>query len=275
MSSTTTQLSSRERVLAAIRADMGQSDHELAASAQLSNSKTSGARVALWEAGLIERVGKNDRGHALWQLCPLDRQEAARRAYQEEREARERSRLAAKSVGERASIVTFLLGDDAVNAEALAQTQRSAAARRTRARAKDVRHEKEADRTERKRAINRERDANGPLLDFLLAVDRLREHIGTLFTLRDQLSEDRAREQAAAEPSINRFRWLAVARNLREVIALAHVVLQELAEHVEEPLTNCPSCGARLSAADLLQEGYIDVEAIADDEVVDGKMAQS
>lgn len=271
-----TQLSSRDRVFAAMRADVGQSDHELAVTVQLSNSKASGARVALWEAGLVERVGKNDLGHALWQLCPPERCEDARRAYQDEREARERSRLAAKSVGERASIVTFLLGDDAVNTEAMDQTKRSGAARRTRARAKDVRHEKEADRTERKRAINRERDANGPLLDFLLAVDRLREHIGTLFTLRDQLAEDRAREHAEAEPSIDRFRWLTLAGNLREVIALAHVVLQELAEHVHEPLTNCPSCGARLSAADLLTEGYIDGEAIADDDItVDGGMAQS
>lgn len=267
------ELSSRERVLAVMRADAAQSDHELAAAAQLSNSKASGARVALWEAGLIERVAKNDLGHALWQLCPLERRDAARRAYQDEREARERSRLAAKSVGERASIVTFLLGDDAVNAEAMAQTKRSATARRTRARAKDVRHEKETDRAARKRAINRERDANGPLLDFLLAVDRLREHIGTLFTLRDQLAEDRSREQDRVQPNIDRFRWLTLARNLREVIALAHVVLQELAEHVQEPLTSCPSCGARLSAADLLPEGYIDAEAI-DDDYVDG-MAQS
>lgn len=253
-----------------MRPDVGQSDHELAVAAELSNSKASGARVALWAAGLIERVGKNSLGHALWSLCPPEHRDKARGAYHQEREARERSRLEAKSVGERGSIVTFLLGNDAVNAEVMAQIQRSAASRRARARAKDVRHEKEADRTERKRAIKREREANGPLLDFLLAVDRLREHIGTLFTLRDQLAGDQALEDVGEPPSIQRFRWLTVARNVREVIALAHVVLQEIAEHVDEPMINCPTCGARLSAADgLLPEGYVDAEAVVVDDVID------
>lgn len=50
--------------------------------------------------------------------------------------------------------------------------------------------------------------------------------------------------------------------------------MQELAEHVEEPMTNCPSCGARLSAADdRLTEGYIDAEAAIEEEVVDGETA--
>lgn len=241
---------------------VARSDADIAKVTGLTPQKASGARVALWEHGFVERVDKDENGHWRWRLCPPERRDEARQAYQDHREAREHSRLAAKPVGERATIVATLLSDDAVNAAVLEQLERSKAWRRAKGRANDVSAEKEAERRARRAEVRRARERNDPALDFLVTVDRLRDLIDALFAMRRQLDDERERIAHGEPARIPSARWPTVARNVREVLEVAQVYFRELADAMDEPITRCPLCGERLVNLDRnLGEGYIDAEA--------------
>src|ERR1700729_1862606 len=109
------QESSRDTVLRVMSDGIPRTDAEIVAASGLSHNKASGARWALWEVGLVERLPKA-RGELMrWQFCPPERREEARLAFRDSTERRTRGRLQQKSPGERANIVIDLLSDDSVN----------------------------------------------------------------------------------------------------------------------------------------------------------------
>lgn len=260
------QESSRNTVLKVMQDGIPRSDAEIEATTGLSHGKASGARVALWEQGFVERLEKDAQGHRRWKLCPPERQAEARQAYRDHVEGRERSRLAAKDVGERASIVAFLLTDDEVNAAVLAHLERSRVWRRAQGRANDVRSEKEAVKRARRREINR---AEGAHLEFLTALDRLREGIDALLAMRHQLEEARLRSEQGESTRIPPGRWPALAKNVREMLEVAQILFRELAEAMDEPMDSCPLCGERLlRISSELNEGYVDAEVVEETTIV-------
>jgi hypothetical protein len=249
---------------------VARSDKDIERATNLPHSRASGARVALWEVGLVERLEKDAHGHWRWQLCPLERRAEAMRAYRDHSEDRERSRLSAKSVGERAGIVAFLLADEGVNEAVISHMERTRAWRRAAARANDVRSEKEAERRDRKRQLRQAQKGDGDaLLEFMVVRDRLRDLIDALLVMQTQLADDVARDRAGEPLRIPLAHWGSVVRNVHEVLVLAQGLLRGLSAAMGEPLSSCPLCGERLLSVRALDEGYVDGEAIEEDELVE------
>jgi hypothetical protein len=255
-----TEKSSTDVVLSVMRDGVIRSDAEIESASGLSHGKVSGARVALWKQGLLERVDRDAQRHWRFQLCPDERRAAAHQAYRDHVEARERSRLAAKSVGERASLAAFLLSDDAVNEAVLAQIDRSKTWRRAQGRANDVRAETEAIKRARRREIDK---ATGAHLAFLTALDRLRAGIDVLLSLRHQLEDAQRRATEDLSPTIPPARWPALAKNVRETLEVAQILYRDLGDAMGEPVDSCPLCGERLMhVTHALDEGYVDADVV-------------
>jgi hypothetical protein len=265
------QESSREAVLRVMQDGVERTDAEIQRATGLPQGKASGARATLWEQGLVEPLEKRDKHeHKRWRACPPERQEEARRSFRDNAERRTRGRLQQKSPGERANIVVHLLADDKVNEALLAQTERSKAWRRARARAKDVRNERDAERRARKselRRAMREADAN---VEFLQSLERLRDLIDVLFVMDRDLDAERKRRLADEPARLPTSSLVALARNVREVLEVGQVLFRDLAALTGQPMESCPLCGERLhDIADHLGEGYVDAEAVEEVEVVE------
>jgi DNA-binding transcriptional ArsR family regulator len=256
--------SSRDAVLRAMKDGTDRTDAEIEEITGLSHSKVSGARSALWEAGLVEPLPKSEkREHTRWRLCPEERQLEARMAFRESTERRTRGRLRQKTVGERANIVVDLLSDDDVNEAVLAQLERSQQWRRARARARDLSRERQAERRARRAELRQAMEEADQPLHFQRNVGHLRDLMDILFVMdRDVEAEQgrRAQEEASAIPARG---WLALAKNVREVLEIGQGLFRDLSDLAGEPMESCPLCGERLHAESLmLDEGYIDATVV-------------
>lgn len=258
------QESSRDAVLRVMRDGAMRTDAEIEQATGLSHSKVSGARSALWEAGLVERIDKDETHDRLrWRLCPPERRDQAQRAFRDSTERRTRGRLKQKSPEERANIVVDLLDDDRVHEALLGQIERTRAWRRARARANDLIAEREAARRVRRSELRRaEREADIHL-DYLTQLNHLREVMDGLFVMLRFIEAEEQRKADGLALRIKPSSWMALARNVREVLDLAQVLFRDLADLLDEPIDSCPLCGDRLhDAAARLDEGYIDAEAV-------------
>jgi hypothetical protein len=269
------QESSREAVLRVMQDGVVRTDAEIEQVTGLSHNKVSGARSALWEAGLVEPLEKRNKRELMrWQLCPPERQEEARRAFRDSTERRTRGRLRQKSAGERANIVIDLLADDEVNDAVLAQLERGRAWRRARARARSVSHERDAERRARKEALRQAMDEADANVDFLQSLSHLRDLIDVLFVMRRNLEAEQDRQLKGEPARIPFSSWPALARNVREVLEVAQVLFRDLADAMGQPMQSCPLCGERLhDVVDHLGEGYIDSDAVEEDELVENVTA--
>lgn len=263
-------MSTRDTVLALMQDGAMRTDAEIAEAAALPHNKASGARSTLWEQGYVERIEKDESNHRLrWRLCPPERRGQARLAFRDNAEKRTVGRLRQRTAGERANIVIDLLSEDSVNDAVLAQLDRRRTWRRARARANDVRADRDAERRARKSELKRaeaEADAN---LDFLTQRHYLRETIDALFVMRRFIADEERRAAEQAPLRIVHSDWMAVARNVREVLEIAQVLFEEIAELMGEPMTSCPLCGERLHGiGPHLGEAYVDAEAIEEGDAV-------
>lgn len=265
------QETSRAAVLRVMQDGVERTDAEIQQATGLPQSKASGARATLWEQGLVEPLAKRDkREHKRWRLCPPERQEEARRTFRDNAESRTRGRLNQKTPGERANIVIHLLADEEVNAALLAQLERGKVWRRARARAKDLRNERDAERRARKSELRRamkEAEAN---LEFLQSLERLRDLIDLLFVLSRDVETEQKR-QLRNEPSrLPPSSLAALAHNVREVLEVGQVLFKDLADVMGQPMESCPLCGERLhDVAAHLDEAYVDADAVEEAEVVE------
>lgn len=261
--------SSREAVLRVMADGRPRTDAEIERATGLSQSKASGARSTLWQAGLVRPLEKRSKQERMrWELCPSEDQEQARQAFRDSSERRTRGRLAQKSAAERANIVAHLLADDEVNQALLAQVERGKAWRRARARASDLDRERESERRARRRELRRamkEADAN---LEFLQTLGHLRELLDVLFVIGRHVEAEQVRRRETGEPSgVAASNWPALARNVREILEVGQSVFRDLADLMDTPMESCPLCGERLHPTAIpLDEGYIDGTA---EEVVD------
>ena len=269
--------STRDVVLRLMQDGVIRTDAELAEAARLPFNKVSGARSTLWEQGLVERIDKDEAHPRLrWRICPPERRQESQRAFRDNTETRTLSRLKTKSPGERANIVIELLSDDSVNEAVLAQLERGRAWRRARARANDVRNDREAERRARKSELRRaEREADASLV-FLTQLNYLRDLIDALFVMRRFIEDEEQRTADGVPQRITVASWLSLARNVREVLEIAQVLFAEIAALVDEPMTSCPLCGERLhGTASHIDEGWIEAEAIEEDEVRSGGSSEA
>jgi hypothetical protein len=258
------QESSRDAVLRAMQDGVERTDAEIENVTGLSHSKASGARSALWEAGLVEPLEKRDKHeHIRWRICPPDRRDEARRSFRESTERRTLGRLNQKSAAERANIVVHLLGDDEVNEALLAQLERGRIWRRARARSRDIRRDRDAERRVRRTELRRamkEADAN---VEFLQTLSHLRDLLDVLFVIGREVEAERTRRSAGEPSRITPSNWPALAQNVREILEVGQSLFSDLAELMDHPMESCPLCGERLHAASSrLDEGYIDGDVI-------------
>lgn len=261
------QESSREAVLRVMQDGVDRTDAEIEEATGLSHSKVSGARSALWEAGLVEPLEKRDkREHMRWKLCPPDRQEQARIAFRDSTERRTLGRLKQKSAAEQANIAIQLLANDEVNDALLAQLERSKAWRRARGRSRDVRKDREAERRARRSELRRamaEADAN---VEFLQTQSHLRDLMDVLFVMSREAEAERKRQARGEQSRISHSNWCSLARNVRETLEVGQVLFRDLADLLGQPMESCPLCGERLHPVANLDEGYIDGTVV---EIVD------
>jgi hypothetical protein len=258
--------SSRDAVLRVMQDGIVRTDAEIVAVSGLSHSKATGARAALWEAGLVERIEKDESHDRFrWRLCPPERRQDAQRAFRDSSERRTRGRLRQCSPEERASIVIDLLADDRVNDALLAQLERNRAWRRARARANDLHGEREAERRARRSELRRaERDADADL-EYLTQLNHLRELMDSLFVMRRFVEAEEQRRRDGESLRIKPSSWMALAKNVREVLEVAQVLFRDVARLLDQPMDSCPLCGDRLhDAAIHLGEGYVDAEVVED-----------
>jgi DNA-binding transcriptional ArsR family regulator len=260
--------SSRDAVLRVMQDGVDRSDAEIEEITGLSHSKVSGARSALWEAGLVEPLPKSSkREHTRWRACPEERQQEAKRAFRESTERRTRGRLQQKSIGERANIVVDLLSDDEVNVAVLAQLDRSQQWRRARARARDLSRERQAERRARRADLRQAMEEADHPLHFRRNVGHLRDLMDILFVMDREVEAERGRRANGDESAIPARSWLALARNVREVLEIGQSLFRDLSDLAGEPMESCPLCGERLRSESLkLDEGYID--GVIVDEVI-------
>jgi len=266
-----TRESSREAVLRIMRDGKVRTDAQIEEACDLPHNKACGARSALWEAGLVECVEKDEAHDRLrWRLCPPERREQAQRAFRDSTERRTRGRLNQKSPGERANIVIDLLADDDVNDALLAQLDRGRVWRRARARANDLRTERDAERRARRselRRAQREADTN---LEYLTQLNHLREVIDGLFVMWRFVEVEQQRKLDGLPMRIGTSSWMALAKNVREILEVAQVLFRDVAAVTGRPTDSCPLCGERLhSAAAHLGEGYVDADAVDDIEAAE------
>lgn len=265
-----TEESTRDAVLRVMQDEEVRTDAEIAQLTDLPFNKVSGARSTLWEQGLVERVEKDESHNRLrWRLCPLERQAMAQLAFRDNAEKRTLARLKRGGAGEQANMVIELLSDDETNNAVLAQLERGRTWRRARARANDVKADRAAERRARRSELRRaelEKDAG---LDFLTQLNHLREMIDVLFVMRRFIQDEDERNSNGVPQRIAVTNWIALARNVREVLEVAQVLFSEIASLVEEPISSCPLCGERLhSAAIHVGEGYVESDAVEEDEIV-------
>jgi DNA-binding transcriptional ArsR family regulator len=261
--------SSREAVLRVMQDGVDRTDAEIEEITGLSHSKVSGARSALWEAGLIEPLEKQDKKeHLRWRLCHAERQEEARRAFRDSAERRTLGRLGQKSAGERANIVIHLLSDDKVNDALMAQLERGRTWRRARARSRDVRKDKEADRRARRSDLKRAMDEADANVHFRQTISHLRDLMDVLYVVGREVEAERARRCTGEVSGIAPSNWPGLALNVREILEVGQSLFRDLADLMDKPMESCPLCGERLHTAIAhLDEGYIDGDAVEVDDV--------
>jgi hypothetical protein len=253
---------SRDIVWTVMQDGVARSDAALEDATGLSHSKASPARVALWEDGLVERVGKDDQGHWLWQMCPPERREDARLAYRDHKEKLLLARLVHQPPTARASIVLELLASSEVNDAVIAQLGRRKHYRRIQGRVNDARADRAAASRERKRRIAKMHEEADAALTFEVVLDRLRDSVDVLLLMREQIAEEISRHERDEPGRIDVSRWPEVGRNVREVLEVARVVFGEIAAIMGQPIDSCPLCGERLGNLTLeLEPGYFDVTA--------------
>jgi DNA-binding transcriptional ArsR family regulator len=262
--------SSRNAVLRVMKDGTDRTDAEIEEITGLSHSKVSGARSALWEAGLVEPLPKSERReHTRWRLCSAERQQEARQAFRESTERRTRGRLGQKAVGERANIVVYLLSDDDVNEAVLTQLERSQQWRRARARARDLSRERQAERRSRRADLRQAMEEADHPLHFQRNVGHLRDLMDILFVIDREVEAERGRRAHGEASGIPARSWLGVARNVREVLETGQSLFRDLSDLAGEPMESCPLCGERLHAESLeLDEGYID-GVVVDEAIVE------
>jgi hypothetical protein len=267
--------SSRDVVWAAMQDGVARTDAEIEAVTGLSHSKASPARVALWENGLVEGLGKNDGGLLLWQLCPPERRDAAQLAYRDHKEKLLLARLMGQSPGARASIVLELLANDAVNGAIIAQLGRRKNHRRIMARVNEARTDRVKARRARKRQIAEMHEEADAGLTFAIVMDRLRDSIDALLHMREQIADETNRHDRGEDGQIQHARWPEARTDVREVLESARAVFGEISALMEEPMTSCPLCGERLGSVTLeLDEGYLDATAV-EEETGDGEFVKA
>ena len=260
--------SSREAAFRVMQDGLPRTDAEIERATGLSHSKVSGARSALWEAGLVTPLPKLDRReHMRWEVCPPERREEARQAFRDSSERRTRGRLAQKSAAERANIVLHLLSDDGVNEALLSQLERGKTWRRARARSSDIERDRETERRARRselRQAMKEADAD---LEFLQTLIHLRDLLDVLFVVGREVEAEQMRKRRGEPSRITASNWPALARNVREILEVGQILFRDLADLMDKPMESCPLCGERLHpSVPKLDEGYIDGTAV---EVVD------
>lgn len=262
--------SSRDVVWAAMQDGVGRTDAEIEEATALPHSKASPARVALWEDGLVEGLGKNDEGLLLWRLCPPERRDAAKLAYRDHKEKLLLARLMGQPVGARASIVLELLANNEVNDAVIAQLGRRKHYRRIMGRVNEARADRVKASRARKRQIAEMHEEADASLTFLVVVDRLRDSVDALLLMREQIADEADRHRRGESGRIQYSHWPVVRTNVREVLESARVVFGEITGIMEEPMTSCPLCGERLGSATLtLDEGYVDATVV--EETGDGE----
>jgi hypothetical protein len=260
---------SRDIVWAVMQDGVARSDAALEEATGLSHSKASPARVALWEDGLVERVGKDDQGHWLWQMCPPERREDAKLAYRDHKEKLLLARLKHQPSTARASIVLELLASSEVNDAVIAQLGRRKYYRRIQGRVNEARADRAAAARDRKRRIAEMHKEADAALTFEVVLDRLRDSVDALLLMREQIADETARHDRDEPGRIDLSRWPEVARNVREVLEVARVVFGEIAAIMGQPIDSCPLCGERLGSPTLeLEPGYLDVTAEEESELV-------
>jgi hypothetical protein len=268
--------SSRDVVWAAMQDGVASTDAEIEAVTGLSHSKASPARVALWEDGLVEGLGKNDEGLLQWQLCPPERRDAAKLAYRDHKEKLLLARMMGQPPGARASIVLELLAINDVNEAVIAQLGRRKHHRRIMARVNEARADRVKASRARKRqiaAMHEEADAG---LTFAVVMDRLRDSIDALLHMREQIADEADRHGRGEAGRIQYARWPEARTNVREVLETARVVFGEISVIMEEPMMSCPLCGDRLGSATLeLDEGYVDATVVEEEETGDSEFLQA
>jgi hypothetical protein len=268
--------SSRDVVWAAMQDGVARTDAEIEAVTGLSHSKASPARVALWEDGLVEGLGKNDAGLLLWQLCPPERRDAAQLAYRDHKEKLLLARLMGQPPGARASIVLELLANDEVNGAVIAQLGRRTHYRRIMARVNDARADRVKASRARKRQIAEMHEEADAGLTFAIVMDRLRDSIDALLHMREQIADEAERQSRGEAGRIQHARWPEARTNVREVLESARLVFGELSALVDEPMTSCPLCGERLGSVTLeLDEGYVDATVVEEEETGDGEFVKA
>lgn len=263
------QESSREAVLRVMRDGLARTDKEITSLTGLPSGKASGARNTLWEQGLVEPLAKQSKSElSRWRICPPEKQAEARQAFRDAAERRTRGRLIQKSAGERANIAVYLLADDEVNEALLAQLERGRAWRRARARSRDVRREREAERKQRRADLRRAMDEADANLQFRQTVSHLRDLQDVLYVVGREVEAERGRQLDGQDPRIGSERWRGVAKNVREVLEVGQGLFRDLADLVQEPMESCPLCGERLhNPASHLDEGYIDAVVVEEADV--------
>ncbi|MCW2979603.1 MAG: hypothetical protein JWO14_1330 [Solirubrobacterales bacterium] len=256
--------SSRDAVLRVMQDGEVRTDGDIEALTGLSHSKVSGARSALWEAGLVEPLPKLlKREHTRWRLCAADQRSAAKQAFRESTERRTRGRLRQKSVGERANIVVDLLSDEDVNEAVLTQLERSQQWRRARARARDVGRERQAERRARRADLRHAMNKADQPLHFQRNVRHLRDLMDVLFVIDRDVETERGRRINGEPDTTSPQAWLGLTRNVREVLEAGQGLFRDLSDLAGEPMESCPLCGERLTVESLkLDEGYIDGEVV-------------
>jgi hypothetical protein len=260
--------SSRDIVWAVMQDGVARSDAAIEQATGLSHSKASPARVALWEDGLVERLGKDDHGHWLWQVCPPERCADAKLAYRDHKEKLLLARLMHQSPNVRANIMLELLATSEVNDAVVAQLGRRKHYRRIQGRVRDARADRVAAARDRKRRIAKMHEEADAALTFEVVLDRLRDAVDALLLMREQIADETDRHDQGEPGRIAYARWPEVARNVREVLEVARVVFGEIAVIMDQPMDSCPLCGERLGSVTLeLESGYLDGTADEESEL--------
>jgi hypothetical protein len=267
--------SSRDAVLAAMQDGVVRTDAAIEEATGLPHSKASPARVALWEDGLVEGLGKNNEGLLQWQLCPPERREAAKLAYRDHKEKLLLARVMGQSPRVRANVVLELLAIKEVNNSVIAQLARRKHYRRIMARVNEARDDRVHASRARKRQIAELHDEADAGLTFLVVVDRLRDSVDALLHMREQIADEGERHEHGEAGKIPYQRWPEVRTNVREVLETARVVFGEISTIMDEPMTSCPLCGERLGSPTLeLEEGYVEA-TVVEEEAGDGEFVKA
>jgi hypothetical protein len=222
-------------------------DEELCDATNLRGGAARPARLRLYRRGLVEPCGSGG-----WRLVEPERHEEVRSAART-RMPRRRA-VDSMPLEERVATVIALLDDDEVNAALIARTESSRAWRRARARAGEMRAEREHERRARRVAAMQAERRHSPLTAFLKMRNHLKDGIEVLVGLRRLLVEEAAGESG----TIPRAVWPDLARNVGELMTAAAAVQAELDGVAGSG--ECPLCHGAAPAEGTL--AYIDVDCI-------------